>query len=237
MKMKFKNEPADEKMLRRLMHEGAWLKQSCGRIRREEALVLIGEVIFNKFVAEFSSLWRELFPNCQLKDFEASEKEKQHILGERDADEDRNSMPTEEDEVGIEYWDLITPKPKRKPVKAGHQLISDLWRNSSVLYQPGKTKTSNYKQQNKQQLLPGYAKHYQLPKRLKSYSYGSIKLPSLHKSFGELAKNTRNLSPFAKMPLLYQRQIGSKSFESGAGSYKSLESYLTDYKEVVKNEI
>ena len=228
--MKFKNKKPGKETLERLEEYGILLSKDSLPLNKKQALVLFGEAMLACFFKEFSGLWRELFPNCRLQDFEASEKEKQHILGEQDADEDRNSMPTEEDEAGIEYWDLITPKPKRKPVKAGYQLISDLWKNGRVVYLPGKTKSSNYKYQNKQQLLPGYVKHYQLP-QLKSYSYGNIKLPSLHKSFGKPAKNTCNLSPFAKMPQLYQRQIGSKSFELGTGSYKSLESYLTDYKE------
>jgi hypothetical protein len=238
--MKFKNKELDEETLERLQEQGILFCRNAPPLNKEQALVLIGEAMLEniaKQINELIGLWKnELFPNCRLQDFEASEEEKQHILGERDADEDKNSMPTEEDEAGIEYWDLITPKPKRKPVKAGYQLISDLWKNGRVVYLPGKKKSLNYKQHNEQQLLPGYAKHYQLS-QLKPYSYGRIQLPSLHKSFGKLVKNTHNLSPFAKMPQLYQRQIGSKSFELGAGSYKSLESYLNDYKEVVKNEI
>jgi len=233
-------------ILDRLADYGVFISNNAPPLNRQKALVLLGQAMLDKFVNEFVSLWRELFPNCRLQDFEASEEEKKKILGRQDYTENRNSKPTVQDnndlstqeeqiEAGIEYWDM--PTLGRKTVKAGYQLISDLWRNSSVLYQPGKKKTSNYKQQHRQQLLPGYAKHYQFPKQLKSYSYGSIMLPSLHKSFGKLVKNTRNLSPFAKMPQLYQRQIGSKSFELGADSYKSLESYLTDYKEVVKNEI
>lgn len=201
---------------------------------------------FVKEINEFVSLWRELFPNCRLQDFEASEEEKKKILGGQDPAENGNSKPTWQDnndlckqemqtEAGIEYWDM--PTLGRKTVKAEHQSISDLWRNSSVLYHPGKKKTSNYKQQNRQQLLPEYVRHYQFPKQERSYSYDRIRLPSLYKSFGKLAKKTRNFNSFAKMPQLYQRQIGSKSFELGQASYKSLESYLTDYKEVVKNEI
>jgi hypothetical protein len=238
--MKYKNKELDEETLERLQEQGILFRRNAPPLNKEQALVLIGEAMLEniaKQINELIGLWKnELFPNCRLQDFEASEEEKQHILSERDADEDRNSMPTKEDEAGIAYWDLITMKPKRKPVKAGYQLISDLWKNGRVVYLPGKKKSLNYKQHNEQQLLPSYVKHYQLPKRVKPYSYGRIRLPSLHKSFGKLGKNTRNLSPFAKMPQLYQRQIGGKSFELVAG-YKSLESYLTDYNEVVENEI
>jgi len=235
--MKFKNKKPGKETLERLEEFGILLSKDSLPLNKKQALVLFGEAMLACFFKEFSGLWRELFPNCRLPVFEALEKEKQHILGEQDADEDRNSMPTEENEAGIEYWDLITPKPERKPVKAEYQLISDLWKNGRVVYLPGKTKSLNYKYQNKQQLLPKYTSHYQYPKRDRGYSHQKMKLPSLHKSFGKLAKSTRNISPFAKMPQLYQRQTGNKPFELGTGSYKSLESYLTDYKEVVKNEI
>ncbi len=241
--MKPYNKDLDKEILGRLEKHGILLDRNIS-VSKKQALVLIGEAILDKFVKEineFVSLWRELFPNCRLQDFEASEEEKKKILGGQDPAENGNSKPNEhanndlciremQTEAGIEYWDM--PTLGRKTVKAEHQLISDLWRNSSVLYQPGKKKTSNYKQKKRQPFLPGYIKHYQFPKRLKSYSYGSIKLPSLHKSFGKLVKNTRNLSPFAKMLQIYQRQIGRESFELGRASYKSLESYLNNYKEV-----
>ena len=234
--MKFKIEKLDKE---RLQDQGILLSKNAQQLSKDKALVLIGEAMLDKIlkdVNEFVSLWRELFPKCRLQDFKPSEEKK--ILSRRDPAENGNSETTIQQEMqsgaGIEYWDMIMPR--RKTVKAEHQLISGLWRNRSVLYQPGKKKTSNYKQQCLQQLLPGYTKNYQVyhvPKQLKSYSYGRIELPSLYKSFGEPAKNTRNLSPFTKMPMLYQRQIGSKYIELGTGSYKSLESYLNDYKEMI----
>lgn len=237
--MKIKIDKLDKEILERLQSQGMLLSKNAQQLSRDKVFVLIGEVMLDKIVKEVNelvSLWKELFPECRLQDFEASGEKK--ILSRRDPAENGNSETTIQQEMqsgaGIEYWDMIMPR--RKTVKAEHQLISGLWRNRSVLYQPGKKKTSNYKQKKRQQLLPGYTRNYQVyhvPKQLKSYSYGRIELPSLYKSFGEPAKNTRNLSPFTKMPQLYQRQIGSKSFELGTGSYKSLESYLNDYKEVV----
>jgi hypothetical protein len=235
--MKFKIKKWDNEILERLQDKGIMLS-------RDKALILVAEFMLDKIVREvneFISLWRELFPNCRLQDFEVSE-EKKKILSRQKRAENGNSKTTiiqqeMQTEAGIEYWDLITLEPKRKPVKAEYQLISDLWKNGRIVYLSGKTITSNYKQQNMQQLLPGHVKHYQFPKQLKSYTYDRIRLPSLYKNFGKPAKSTRNLSPFTKMPQLYQRQTGSKPIELGTGSYKSLESYLTDYKDVVKNEI
>ena len=230
--MKSENKEVSIEILDRLADYGVFISNNAPPLNRQKALVILGEAMLTSFFKEFSGLWRELFPNCRSQDFEASEEEKKKILGRQDNNDlCKREMQTE---AGIEYWDMIMPR--RKTVKAGYQLISDLWKNGRVVYLPGKKKTSNYKYQNTQQLLPGYAKHYQLP-QLKSSSYGSIKLPSLHKSFGKLGKSTRNINPFAKIPQPYQRQTGSKFFELGTGSYKSLESYLTDYKEVVKNEI
>ena len=233
--MKSENKEVSIEILDRLADCGVFISNNALPLNRQKALVILGEAMLTCFFKEFSGLWRELFPNCCLQDFEASEEEKKKILGRQDNNDlCKREMQTE---AGIEYWDLITPKPKRKPVKAGYQLISDLWKNGRAVYLPGKKKSLNYKQHNEQQLLPRYASHPQYPKRDRAYSHQRIMLPSLYKSLGKLAKSTRNISPFAKMPQLYQRQIGNKPFELGVGSYKSLESYLTDYKEVVKNEI
>jgi len=231
--MKSENKEVSIEILDRLADYGVFISNNALPLNRQKALVILGEAMLTCFFKEFSGLWRELFPNCRLQDFEAAEEEKKKILGRQDNNDlCKREMQTE---AGIEYWDMIMPR--RKTVKAGYQLISDLWKNGRVVYLPGKKKSLNYKQHNEQQLLPKYTSHYQFPTQLKPYSYGRIKLPSLHKSFGKLGKSTRNISPFAKLPQLYQRQIGSKFFELGTGSYKSLESYLTDYKEVVKNEI
>ena len=231
--MKSENKEVSIEILDRLADYGVFISNNAPPLNRQTALVILGEAMLTCFFKEFSGLWGELFPNCRLQDFEASEGEKKKIIGRQDNNDlRRREMQTE---AGIEYWDMI--KPRGKTVKAGYQLISDLWKNGRVVYLPGKKKSINYKYQNKQQLLPKYTSHYQFPKQLKSYSYDNTKLPFLHKSFGKLAKSTRNLSPVVKIPQLYQRQTGSKFFELGTGSYKSLESYLTDYKEVVKNEI
>ena len=231
--MKSENKEVSIEILDRLADYGVFISNNAPPLTRQKALVLLGEAMLTCFFKEFSGLWRELFPNCRLQDFEASEEEKKKILGRQDNNDlCKREMQTE---AGIEYWDMIMPR--RKTVKAGYQLISDLWKNGRVVYLPGKKKSLNYKQHNEQQLLPKYTSHYQFPTQLKPYSYGRIQLPSLHKSFGKLGKSTRNINPFAKIPQPYQRHIGSKSFELGTGSYKSLESYLTDYKEVVKNEI
>ena len=237
--MKIKINKLDKEIIERLQDQGMLLSKNAQQISRDKVFILIGEAMLDKIVNEineFVSLWRELFPNCRLQDFEASGEKK--ILGGQDLAENGNSETTIQQEMptgaGIEYWNIIMPR--RKAEKAGHRFIYDLFRDRKIEYKDSKKKDANYKQQYLQQFLAGYTKNYQVyhvPKQLKSYSYGRIELPSLYKSFGEPAKNTRNLSPFTKMPQLYQRQIGSKSFELGTGSYKSLESYLNDYKEMI----
>ena len=39
---------------------------------KEEAVVLMGEVMFERFVQEFKGLWRELFPNPQASEIGVS---------------------------------------------------------------------------------------------------------------------------------------------------------------------
>jgi len=233
--MKSENKEVSIEILDRLADYGVFVSNNAPPLNRQKALVILGEVMLTCFFEEFSGLWRELFPNCRLQDFEASEKEKQHILGEQDADQDRNSTPTEEDEAGIEYWDLIAQKPERKTARAGYQLISDLWKNRSVEYLPGKKKGSNYKQkrhQNKHQLLSGHAGYYQPHKQLKSYIPDRLVFPKWYHGYSKLSEKTGYSDRKMKiMPLFKMPEAVSHSMLGHSRSvYKSLESYLNNYK-------
>ena len=74
--MKFEPEELDKKIIDRLLSHGIIISENAPSMNEEKALVLIGEAMLNKFVKEFVSLWKyELFPNCLLRDYEASEQE------------------------------------------------------------------------------------------------------------------------------------------------------------------
>jgi len=74
--MKFNNEELDKETINRLMSHSIFISRDAPPVNKEKALVLIGEAMLDKFVKEFVSLWKdELFPNCLLRDHEASEKE------------------------------------------------------------------------------------------------------------------------------------------------------------------
>ena len=76
--MKFENEDEelDRETIDRLETYGIWPKRGGAKITKEKALVLIGEAMFQESVEKFMSLWKnELFPDCLLEDYAASEKE------------------------------------------------------------------------------------------------------------------------------------------------------------------
>jgi hypothetical protein len=75
-KMKFESEELDKQTLDRLSDYGIFLSRNAPPVNKEKALVLIGEAMLDKFVKEFVSLWKhEIFQNCLLRNYEASEQE------------------------------------------------------------------------------------------------------------------------------------------------------------------
>lgn len=229
--MKFKIEKLGQKTLKRLEEHEILLSRNAPLLNREKALVLIGEAMLNKIVKEineFVSLWKELFPGCHIKDFEASKK-KQKILSSHDSAEDRNSMPT--DESGIEYWDL--PVQKRTNAHTSYKMVSALWGNNNVVYKPVKKQTSNYTQQNRQQPLPRHEKSYQL-KQLESFRPVSLRLPKFYLQSSKLSGKTDYSGRKGKFPHFFRvpEAVNYSAFGHSHPLYKSLESYLNNYKGV-----
>jgi len=74
--MRFESEELDKEILDSLMSHGIFISKDAPPLNKEKALVLLGEAMLERFIKEFTSLWRnELFPNCLLRDYEASERE------------------------------------------------------------------------------------------------------------------------------------------------------------------
>jgi len=74
--MKFEGILVNDEMKQRLACHGIWLKNNGKGMKKEQALVLLGEAILTRFIEEFVSLWRcELFPGCSMADFMASDGE------------------------------------------------------------------------------------------------------------------------------------------------------------------
>jgi hypothetical protein len=233
--MKFKIEKLNKEILERLQNQVIHLNRNTQQLNRDKEFVLFGEAMLNKIVKEVKelvNLWKDLFPKCRLQDFEPSE-EKKKLPSRQKHPENRNSMTAIQEEMqtgaGIKY--RISLMPRIKTEKAKHQLIYDLFRDRKIIYQYSRKKDTNYKQQYMQS-QPVFVESYQFPKQLKYYTDSRIKLPALDKYSGEFDKNTYKHSPYVKMPVLYQGQAGRKSYELGAGSYKSLDSYLNGCKEL-----
>ena len=93
--MKFDNVKLDKEMMERLRKNGIYLSD-CSKVTREQALVFIGEVMLKRFVKDFSELWEEeLFPDCRLTDYEATEEDWRTWLG--DDYRENNSKDTVDD--------------------------------------------------------------------------------------------------------------------------------------------
>lgn len=81
-KMTIKDLLCDKEMCDRLLSHGIWISDRVGTLTKSQALALIGQSLFEKFVNEFSKVWEELFPDCRIKDFEATEEDWKRWLGD-----------------------------------------------------------------------------------------------------------------------------------------------------------
>jgi hypothetical protein len=74
--MRYKDEKGIEPILDRLADYGTFISNKAPPLNKEKALILLGEAKLKKFVDEFTGLWKnELFPDCLLKNYEASDEE------------------------------------------------------------------------------------------------------------------------------------------------------------------
>jgi hypothetical protein len=62
----------DKKTVARLARYGISTDRSLWQMSKEEALVLMGEAMFERFVKEFKELWRELFSDRQASEIGVS---------------------------------------------------------------------------------------------------------------------------------------------------------------------
>jgi hypothetical protein len=227
--MKFKNKKVDKETLDRLEKYGILLNRNAQSINRQQALILLGEAMLDKFVKEFVSLWKnELFPNCRLQDFEVSDKEKQHILSE-DGDNNKDSEPTEHnseqccrredctmDSEGC--CDVLTKAKehgKRQPIfiyrasAAGHSFVAEMARKY------------------KKKILPVYVRDYQLANKPMSYRRGKRKLPDIYRRFWKERNKSQYITPKLKVLEHYRKQTAGISYGHKLALYKSLEAYLS----------
>ena len=74
--MQFDKEELRKQILDQLAKCGVFISNNAPPLNKEKALVLLGEAILDKFFREFMNLWKnELFPDCLLKNYEASDQE------------------------------------------------------------------------------------------------------------------------------------------------------------------
>ena len=103
MRFDFKNEAAGQKDIEMLQSYGVWLKKDT-RITKGQAWILLGEAILNRFIRDFVHVWKtELFWNCRLSEFQASEEELRERLAEKRASEkmkQKSEGCIEEDDSG-----------------------------------------------------------------------------------------------------------------------------------------
>jgi hypothetical protein len=228
--MKFEYEELDKETLDKLADYGIFISRNAPTLNKEKALVLLGEAILDKFVREFVSLWKnELFPNCRLQDFEASEEKKQNILAE-DAEHDRNSDPTGQDSdrfcrqaerttKSVSCCDVLTEV--RESGKLTGQPIF-IYGSSTGGYSSVPEKTGKYGQR-----LPAYVRNYQLTNTAMSCRRGKRKLSGVYRRFWKKSNKPQYLSPKLKILEPYRKRNSGNSYGHRSVLYKSLESYLS----------
>jgi len=229
--MKFKNKKADKETLDKLKKYGIFLSKNASPINRQQALILLGEAMLDRFVKEFVSLWKnELFPNCRLQDFEASEKEKQNILAE-DAKHNRNSNPTGQDSdrfcrqeertiKSVSRCDVLTEVRESGKLKGQPIFIY----RASTGGHPFIAKAAG---EYKKKILPVYVRDYQLANKEMSYWRGKRKLPDIYRRFWKESDKLRYIIPKLKVLEPYRKQTAGNPSGYRLALYKSLEAYLS----------
>lgn len=235
-RMKFENEELDKETLDRLEKHGILLSKHASALSRDKALVLIGEAMMDKFVKEikeFVSLWKnELFPDCRLQDFEASEEEKQQFLGKRDFNEnsnikaserDNNDRPEqkEKDEASLDYCD--TRAEERNAAAIASQPILDIYASTDGGY----WFVTKKRKKNGKQLLSGYVKSGWLPRLTKFYGLPEEKLSKPDPRIWKVARKAWHHLPKVDVPKVYKKQRVSKPDWRRTATHKALESYLS----------
>ncbi len=232
----------DNQILEKLKNIKIPLKSESEQTSKDNHSVQIPISMLNTIVREFNilaSLWRKLLPEEHLQSINLQKKKNKFFSRQKQTESTNNrTIITGKETVkrtGIENKIFVPPRIKTEKIKP--QLIYDLFKDRKVIYHVSVNKASNYQQQNKQYSMAGYSENYQIPKQLKNFSNSRLKPSYQHKYSGVFGQSNNNYRSYSKTPKLYTSQIGSKSYESGAGSYKSIDMYLTDGKEMVKNEI
>lgn len=71
----------DREMKERLMSHGIWISSKVKSLNNTQALVLIGEALFERFIREFSGIWKELFPGFRIQYYQANQKDWKQWMG------------------------------------------------------------------------------------------------------------------------------------------------------------
>ena len=171
----------------------------------------------------------ELFPNCRLQDFEASEEEKQHILAE-DGEHNRNSDPTGQDSdkfcrqaertiKSVSRCDVLTKVRESGKLK-GQPIF--IYGNPDGGYFSMPRRPGKYGQR-----LPAYVRDYQLANTAMSCRRGKRKLPGVYRGFWKKGNKPQHINPKLKILEPYGRQTTGNFYGHKLALYKSLESYLS----------
>ncbi len=108
--MKFEDIGLNKEILDRLADYGVFIKNKAPPLNKGKALILLGEAMLEKFNREFIDLWKnELFPDCLLKDYEASEQEVHEWIHGGDPQPDCKSCSNDCKEVN-DKMDVETKK-------------------------------------------------------------------------------------------------------------------------------
>ena len=226
--MRFENKKVDKETLDRLEKNGILLKGNAKSIDKQKALILLGDAILDRFVKEFVSLWKELFPNCRLQDFKALEEEKQHILGEN-GDDGKDGEPTEHnysqccqrENCTMDSEDCCDVLTKAK--EQGKLRPIFIYRASAGEHSFAAEETGEYKQK----IMSAYVRDYHLSNPSMSYQGSKRKLSGVYRRFWNKSNKPRYINSKLEKLKHYRKQRGGNFYGSRLALYKFLESYLS----------
>lgn len=160
MKMGFGDSLCDRAMYERLLSHDIMISEKVKGLKKSEALALIGQSIFNRFVSEFSKIWKELFPGCRIKDFEASEEDWKKWLGSdykisKNCKEVDNKMEFNIQDRVDEYIEIIDQiRPKVEPEEAAVAVLHEACKDRrSESFRKDDKKSSNLATEKQKKLM------------------------------------------------------------------------------------
>jgi hypothetical protein len=218
-----KNEKVNKKAATRLAQAGIISRKGADKICTEEAMALIGWAMLcqvAEMVVSLSELWKELFKNSGLDGFRQQGQWMCGDGGDESCASDENQCQTPDGNIGVRNYGDFGQASKPRLFKTDYL---NLVRQVRYWAKARETKKAEYG----------------LPKISKAYPSSEQHVLKPYNSYGRDLKNIAGGGYSGLRVRLPKKStklwLGSTDLSSGRNnsSYKSLESYVNNYKEVI----